>query len=52
MQVHFTYDVEIWIDGWTAMGPRLPAGSLGWAGRLLDRYGVKAEVRRLIREHG
>lgn len=25
MQVHFTYDVEIWIDGWTDMGARLVA---------------------------
>lgn len=24
----------------------------GWAGQLLDRYGVKAKVRRLIRGHG
>lgn len=24
----------------------------GWAGGLLDRYGVKAKVRRLIRRHG
>lgn len=24
----------------------------GWAGELLDRYGVKAKVRRLIRGHG
>jgi CelD/BcsL family acetyltransferase involved in cellulose biosynthesis len=24
----------------------------GWAGQLLDRYGVKAKVRRLIRRHG
>lgn len=51
MQVHFTYDVEIWVDGWTDLEVRLPTGSLG-AGRLLDRHGVKAKVRRLIREHG
>jgi len=25
MQVHITYDVEIWADGWTDMGARLPA---------------------------
>ncbi len=25
MQVHLTYDVEIWADGWTDMGSRLPA---------------------------
>lgn len=25
MQVHITYDVEIWADGWTDMGSRLPA---------------------------
>lgn len=24
----------------------------GWAGGLLNRYGVKAKVRRLIRRHG
>lgn len=24
----------------------------GWAGGLLDRYGVKAKVRRLMRRHG
>lgn len=24
----------------------------GWAGRMLDRYGIKAKVRRLIRGHG
>lgn len=24
MQVHITYDIEIWADGWTDMGARLP----------------------------
>lgn len=33
-------------------GHALVDGFSGWAGQLLDRYGVKAKVRRLIRGHG